>query len=548
MPDQAATAATIEYEGAPDTPGEAQARWRMVWLAAVPVALLLACLAFGKYAPLRAVRAAFSTLSPKSVALAAALVLGQLGLQVVRLYALVPSRWGIGLRRVAQVLSVGQLINALAPARGGDVVKVVALERASRETTGSLAGAAGVLAAEKVADFAPLLILLAVTGFPWLERPGVDGLRIAEIGGAVVGAICLLLVAARRLSRRAFAAIASSSQRFLGGLSAFRRPGTALTALGAGFACWLIEAAALSTLCAGAGASLSLQHAMWVLMLLNVGIAVPIAPANIGTFEAALAFGLHRAGVSDALAVAVALAHHGIQLGSVALWTAGTSALARKSSPFRVTEKDKARALHHYASVATHYDEVAGRGPLARLRLREHAAVLRLSAFQTPGQSMVDVGCGGGFYAREAKRAGLVVWAVDAIPEMVQRIAPLVDGVAVADLETLSLSREFDRVVCAGVLDFVLDPEKAFANLCAHVSADGRVVLLVPRTGPGGVWYRFEKAMIRVRVNLYSLRWFEEMGAASGFEVTAVAYPLFHNMVVCLERRRTPVTLRAAVG
>jgi hypothetical protein len=37
-----------------------------------------------------------------------------------------------------------------------------------------------------------------------------------------------------------------------------------------------------------------------------------------------------------------------------------------------------------------------------------------------------------------------------------------------------------------------------------------------------------------------------EEDAASGFEVTAVAYPLFHNMVVCLERRRTPVTLRAA--
>jgi 2-polyprenyl-3-methyl-5-hydroxy-6-metoxy-1,4-benzoquinol methylase len=43
------------------------------------------------------------------------------------------------------------------------------------------------------------------------------------------------------------------------------------------------------------------------------------------------------------------------------------------------------------------------------------------------------------------------------------------------DVEDLRGIGTFDRVVCAGVLDFVVDPDLAFANVCRLVASGGRL-------------------------------------------------------------------------
>src|SRR5712691_1669458 len=97
-----------------------------------------------------------------------------------------------------------------------------------------------------------------------------------------------------------------------------------------------------------------------------------------------------------------------------------------QGNQFRVREQDKQRALAYFATHWREYGQQLQRGPLKAFRERERDAVLRLADFQS-GETMLDVGCGNGLYALEAKRRGMWVCAVDAVPEMVASIPSPVD-------------------------------------------------------------------------------------------------------------------------
>ncbi len=197
---------------------------------------------------------------------------------------------------------------------------------------------------------------------------------------------------------------------------------------------------------------------------------------------------------------------------------------------------DKRRALDHYARIADGYHRRVARGPLLRaLRHRERTAVLDLARL-APGLSLADVGCGAGYYALEAKRRGLRVCAMDAVPEMVAQLHGHVDEVHLADVEMLRGDRVFDRVICAGVLEFVADARRALRNLCALVAPGGWLVVLTARTGPGGWLYRAEKAVLGMRVNLFDARWVAARAREYGLAPGEVRWPLPGNMAVSARR------------
>jgi SAM-dependent methyltransferase len=130
----------------------------------------------------------------------------------------------------------------------------------------------------------------------------------------------------------------------------------------------------------------------------------------------------------------------------------------------------------------------------------------------------------------------MLVCAVDAAAGMVDKLAREIDEAHVRDVETLQFDgRTFDRVVCAGVLDFVQKPEAAIGNLMRHVAPGGVLVILAPRTGFQGFYYRLEKFAVGLRVNLFSADWFAVAAANHGFLVTSLDLPLPHNLVVRLE-------------
>ncbi|WP_176064827.1 class I SAM-dependent methyltransferase [Anaeromyxobacter diazotrophicus] len=196
----------------------------------------------------------------------------------------------------------------------------------------------------------------------------------------------------------------------------------------------------------------------------------------------------------------------------------------------------KALAIRHYHERAVRYEERVSRGLLASLRWREREAVLRLADLASPARrTVVDVGCGGGFFARAAKRAGMWVHAVDAAAGMVELVRPDVDLAEVADLETFDPPRRYDLVICCGALEFVASPGEAVARLCRLCAPGGRLVLQVPRESAGGRCYRLQKRFEGLRTVLYRRDALVAEVAAHGLAPAGEAFPLPYNMVVAFD-------------
>lgn len=173
-------------------------------------------------------------------------------------------------------------------------------------------------------------------------------------------------------------------------------------------------------------------------------------------------------------------------------------------------------------------------GPIVR---RERLLVCDL-AVMVRGLTLLDVGCGVGYYALRAKAHGMRVTATDISPAMVHQIAGSIDDAFVSDVETLRLDCRFDRVVCAGVLAFVTDPEQALERLAGHVAPGGVLVILVPSLGLGGLLYRSERRRHGIDINLFSPSWFEQAAPKVDLQISHVGRPFLHSLVIRLERPR----------
>jgi 2-polyprenyl-3-methyl-5-hydroxy-6-metoxy-1,4-benzoquinol methylase len=356
---------------------------------------------------------------------------------------------------------------------------------------------------------------------------------------ATASALLALLAISLVVASRWWSGLRAVARAALGSAIASVRSPRFVAALGFGGLSWLAEAVILRGLASAAGHPLTVAQALWALIVLNLGIAVPVVVANLVTFEASLALGLSRFDVPAGTALAIGLAHHLVQALSVVGLVvvreiAGT--FPRHATSFLVREIDKSRAITHYHRLSDRYDRAVTRGPLRYLREREHQAVLRFARFDDRSKATVlDVGCGGGVFSLAAKRAGLHVSSVDLAPGMVQKIGGQVDEAWVGDVETLQLPRRYDIVICSGVLDFVLNPEVAFENLAALVAPGGRLVVNAPRSGPWGWIYRMEKAALGIRVNLFSRAWFERQSQRCRIRLRDTIRPLPTNEVVLFE-------------
>jgi uncharacterized membrane protein YbhN (UPF0104 family) len=108
-------------------------------------------------------------------------------------------------------------------------------------------------------------------------------------------------------------------------------PRAIFLAFAVGIAAWTAEALSLRILAGAVGYPLSPGALFTALIALNVGTAIPLTPAQIGTFEASLVYGLAMSGVPAGHGLAIATIHHVLQIASCVVWSlaAYISVLAR---------------------------------------------------------------------------------------------------------------------------------------------------------------------------------------------------------------------------
>jgi glycosyltransferase 2 family protein len=222
-------------------------------------------------------------------------------------------------------IAIGFTANNVLPARAGELVRVVAINRLARVPLGT--GLSSV-AVERVLD---ALVALGLFGIGLVAAHFPSTVSVGGKPAAVVatrlGVICLaalvvavlaarhrertVAVLARVLPRRSFSVhIVAFADRVLMGLGAFRDPMHAAPVLAWSLAIWLVNAAAFYVAFFAFGFHLPFSAALVLQGLLLIAIAAPQLPGYVGTFEATIAGALYLYGVDHNSALAYAVVYH----------------------------------------------------------------------------------------------------------------------------------------------------------------------------------------------------------------------------------------------
>lgn len=202
-------------------------------------------------------------------------------------------------RRLLSAIVVANGANTVLPARGGDLVRVEAV----RERFGVRpAHAIGTLFLERLLDGIVLATFLAAAV---LALPLHAALLVASLlllGAVALGVVLTLAAALRptwatatlsrataRLPERSRGAVDRSAEAFLYGLSAFGELSAFARALSISFLMWLPQVGMYFVVGHGFGLDLPLAAYFAIVSLANLALSLPLAPAGIGSYEAAAA-------------------------------------------------------------------------------------------------------------------------------------------------------------------------------------------------------------------------------------------------------------------
>ena len=231
----------------------------------------------------------------------------------LRFWLLYPKKHRTLLRNVYAAMSIGQTMNAFLPARAGDFYKVATLAPKPPVPDFNMLTLTGILTADKMVDLVSFLVLVFAFG-SYKENPDFLNSLKSFNWKYLLLAIILMGFSWHFFLKKQLGKIAIWVTQFLKGLKSLLSTGQLFLALMMALFVWLVEAYALVQLSQYQGYSLSLAQSFFVLTVLNLAIAVPISVANIGPFEASIAFALGKFGMPLEVALAIATVHHGLQV------------------------------------------------------------------------------------------------------------------------------------------------------------------------------------------------------------------------------------------
>lgn len=302
-------------------------------LTAVTLILLFLFLRGRKDLSPEAILSAVRQVGLPNAVLVVLLAMTQIFFMVLRMYALCPSRPRASFRDVTYATAVGHSVNMFFPARAGEALKVLWLGRSVGMDEGYVARGAGWVLADRVVDLAGFFTVILLSGvltLPAFKTVVPFSLWWFPAGAAGIFGIAVVVNA---YSSKVHAKFQTWMTKLHEGFSGVRDPlGVSLGWL-AGIGSWLVEIVALEILATSQGYTLQLSEAFFVLVVLNLAIAVPISVANVGTFEASMAFALKFFGVPLSTSIAIAGIHHLLQLFGVAGCALLALAWSRGKSP-----------------------------------------------------------------------------------------------------------------------------------------------------------------------------------------------------------------------
>lgn len=200
------------------------------------------------------------------------------------------------------ITTVGYAGNNVLPARAGEAMRMFLVagrvDASKREVLGTIV-------AERVLDAAVLAIAFAFGAYGTL----VSGSPIALLGIVIVGIAAVALFPSRfhpKPSHPRLKWIVDSVGRLLGPTrNLISREGSLL--FGLTFVIWSIEASTYFLIAHAVGLGISLDGAVFIMVVANFVALIPAGPGYVGTFDAAVLFAAKELGRSHGVAVSFLL-------------------------------------------------------------------------------------------------------------------------------------------------------------------------------------------------------------------------------------------------
>lgn len=214
----------------------------------------------------------------------------------------------VGIGRLYRYTIAAFAGSVLAPARAGEVLRVIALK--TRDGV-PIADSSAVAVTDKLLHGVALLVLAAPLPFLLPNLP-------TWVSHALLTCACIalvLLVAAYVAVGRVAANSASSwFSRFLAGMHAVREPKRLFGALALITLVWAVDMLSIVAVMHAVHVDISPSGALFVLFTLNLSIALPTTPANVGTLQLGALVATRLLGIPNEPGLAFALLYHAIQI------------------------------------------------------------------------------------------------------------------------------------------------------------------------------------------------------------------------------------------
>jgi uncharacterized protein (TIRG00374 family) len=191
---------------------------------------------------------------------------------------------------------VGYAGNNLLPARGGDALRAYLMAPPAKTT---IRNVIGTLLAERILDVAVLFAIylgVAYVALRGIQTPDARGLAIAAASLAFIGSVALIYLRSSKGRPRAHRIIGFLAP--IGNALRQLRGKAGLLLLLITLAIWMCESATYLLTAAATGVSMSPVESLYVIGVASIFVLIPSGPAYVGTFDAAVIFGLKAIGRS----------------------------------------------------------------------------------------------------------------------------------------------------------------------------------------------------------------------------------------------------------
>jgi 2-polyprenyl-3-methyl-5-hydroxy-6-metoxy-1,4-benzoquinol methylase len=199
------------------------------------------------------------------------------------------------------------------------------------------------------------------------------------------------------------------------------------------------------------------------------------------------------------------------------------------------------RSLHSY-NVRKYFDLKAPeyfyksrKGLWRIIRQREKSAVLKML---DPAHKdfILDAGCGTGYYLSALLEHGFKAEGIDFSYKMVEEARKRGFPARVVNLEeNINVTQRYDKIICAGVLEFCDNDKNALMNLKNILRPEGVIILLIPKLSFTGLLYKlFHRCGCGEKINLYSVTRLRELANLCNFRICDMVAPTPYSLVVKL--------------